>query len=341
MKKPSLRVLVFITMALVALSGIFVGPNVSPAHAQKKAPDQVFAPYQDITINTLSLQSVVRRTGQKSFTFAFITNGGGTCNAEWAGVQLNQTQTAFPHLDSDIRAVQRAGGDAIISFGGAAGQELALTCQDPVSLQAQYQRVINRYHATRLDFDIEGGTEGDFTSYNRRNIALAALQRANPGLVISFTLPAATFGLLDTSIGLLNNAKMHGVHFSIVNIMPFDFGPPDNMMGQEAINSANGFFQQLQQIFPHESARHLWSMIGMTLLIGQNDSPGEIFSVQNGRQVLNFAKQQHIGFLAFWEVSRDNGSCPGDTNDENTCSGLNQSTFAFVNMFKHFGEDAD
>jgi hypothetical protein len=338
--KPSWRrSLVISALALVALIGAMFGIKLAapPARAAGSFPSHLFAPYADITLSGPTLQSVTQSTGQKFYTLAFITNGGGSCNAEWAGtIPLNQTSTFLPHLDSDIQFVRGQGGDVIISFGGQAGQELAQTCSDPTSLQAQYQAVINQYHVSHIDFDIEGGEEGDVTSYDRRNTALAALQQANPGLVISFTLPSATTGLLSTSIGLLNNAKSHGVNFSIVNLMEMDYGQPDSMMGQEAINAANGFFSQLKQIFPSDSSSQLWSMIGVTVLIGQNDSAGEIFSEANGQQLLSFAQQQQLGLLSFWEVSRDNGSCPGNTTDQDTCSGLTQGTFDFINMFKGF-----
>lgn len=338
--KPSWRrPLVISALALVALVvglfGIGLKIAVTPARAAGSFPSQLFAPFADITLSGPTLQSVTQSTAQKFYTLAFITGNG--CNAEWAGtIPLNQTSTFLPHLDSDIQAVRSAGGDVIISFGGEAGQELAQTCSDSTSLQAQYQAVINQYHVSRIDFDIEGGEEGDQTTYDRRNIALAALQQANPGLAISFTLPSATTGLLSTSIGLLNNAKSHGVNFSLVNLMAMDYGSPDSQMGQEAINAANGFFSQLKQIFPSDSTSQLWSMIGVTVLIGQNDSAGEIFTEQNGQQLLSFAQQQHLGLLSFWEVSRDNGGCPGSTTDQDTCSGLSQGTYDFINMFKVF-----
>ncbi len=335
--KRSLRILALAAAGFVILASMFLGVNARNSRAAGAFPSQLFAPYQDITLSGPTLQSVTQSTGQKFYTLAFITNGGGSCNAEWAGtIPLNQTGQFLPHLDSDIQFIRNQGGDVVISFGGSAGQELALTCSDPTSLQAQYQAIINMYHVNHLDFDIEGGTEGDQTSYDRRNIALAALQRANPGLVISFTLPSATTGLLSTSIGLLNNAKSHGVNFSIVNLMAMDYGSPDSMMGQEAINAANGFFNQLKQIFPSDSNSQLWSMIGLTVLIGQNDSQGEIFSMQNAQQVLSFVQQQHLGLLSFWEVSRDNGGCAGSTTASDTCSGLSQNTFDFVNTFKQF-----
>ncbi len=340
--RVSLRPFTFLAIGILALFSVFFGVNVPRAAANTAHARQIFAPYQDVTISGTVLQSVLKKTGQHFYTLAFITNGGGTCNAEWAGsIPFDQTAKLLPHLSSDIDAVRDAGGDVIISFGGAAGTELALTCQDPLSLQAQYQRVIDTYHINRLDFDIEGGTQGDVPSYTRRNIALAALQKANPHLIISFTLPAATTGLLDNSLGLLRNAKAEGVNFSIVNIMPFDFGSPEPMMGQQAINSANGFFQQLQQIFPDRSDRQIWSMIGVTLLIGQNDSPGEIFTEHDGHLVFAFAQQHHLGFLSYWEVSRDNGDCPGNPSDQDNCSGLKQRPFAFLKLFQPFGEDED
>lgn len=328
------RIVALTTVLFLTVASVLIGVNLTRAHAAGSFPSAYFAPYQDVTLGP-TLQSVTQSTGQKYYTLAFITGNG--CNAEWAGtIPLNQTSTYLPNLDSDISYIRSQGGDIIISFGGAAGQELAQTCGTASSLQAQYQAVINQYHVTHLDFDIEGGEQGDSTTYDRRNIALAALQAANPGLVISFTLPSATTGLLSDSLGLLNNAVSHGVNFSIVNLMTMDYGSPDSQMGQEAINAANGLHSELQNIFPSKSSSQLWAMVGITPMIGQNDSPGEIFSKSNASQVLSFAQQNHIGELSFWEVSRDNGSCAGSTTASDTCSGVSQNTYDFLNIFKPF-----
>jgi len=40
--------------------------------------------------------------------------------------------------------------------------------------------------------------------------------------------------------------------------------------------------------------------------------------------------------LAMWSANRDNGGCAGQTSASATCSGLSQSSFAFVNTFKSF-----
>ncbi|HEU5383436.1 MAG TPA: carbohydrate binding domain-containing protein [Ktedonobacteraceae bacterium] len=323
-----------LVLASVLMTGLALAGNIGKVQAATAFPSQYFAPYQDVTIGA-SLQSVTQSTGQKFYTLAFITGNG--CNADWAGtIALNQTGTFLPNLDSDIQFIRSQGGDIIISFGGAAGQELAQTCSSASSLQAQYQAVVSKYNALHLDFDIEGGEQGDATTYDRRNIALAALQAANPGLTISFTLPSATTGLLDDSLGLLRNAVSHGVNFNIVNLMTMDYGSPDSQMGQEAINAANGLHSELQNIFPSKSSSQLWSMVGITPMIGQNDSAGEIFSMSNASQVLSFAQANKVGALSFWEVPRDNGSCAGSTTASDTCSGVAQSTFAFLNTFKPF-----
>lgn len=324
----------FLLLTSAVTAGVMQISNAGQAHAATSFPTSYFAPYQDVTIGA-SLQSVAQATGQKYYTLAFISGNG--CNADWAGtIPLNQTSTYLPNLDSDISYLRGQGGDIIISFGGAAGQELAQTCSTVSSLQAQYQAVINQYHATHLDFDIEGGEQGDSTTYTRRNTALAALQAANPGLTISFTLPSATTGLLSDSLGLLNNAVSQGVNFNIVNLMTMDYGSPDSQMGQEAINAANGLHSELQNIFPSKSSSQLWAMVGVTPMIGQNDSAGEIFSLSNASQVLSFAQTNNIGELAFWEVPRDNGNCAGSTTASDTCSGISQSAYAFTNLWKPF-----
>jgi hypothetical protein len=277
-----------------------------------------------------SLQSVTQSTGQKYYTLAFIIANG--CSPVWGSDSAT--------LTSDIQYIRSQGGDVIISFGGAAGQELAQACGNAGSLQAQYQAVINQYSASHLDFDIEGGEEGDATTYTRRNTALAALQQTNPGLTISFTLPADFNSGVSGSLGLIKDAVSKGVNISVVNLMTMDYNQANVEMGQAAINTANLAHSQLQQVYPSKSSSQVWSMIGITPMIGYNDpdSDGSIetFTLSDASSVLSFAQTNHVGELAFWVVSRDNGSCPGNTSSLDTCDGLSQSTYAFTNLWKPF-----
>ena len=63
---------------------------------------------------------------------------------------------------STITALRSTGGDVIITFGGwdpntgGPGSEPALDAKSLTGLIAEYQSVIDKYHATMLDFDVEG-----------------------------------------------------------------------------------------------------------------------------------------------------------------------------------------
>jgi hypothetical protein len=118
--------------------------------------------------------------------------------------------------------------------------------------------------------------------------------------------------------------------------MTMDYGGADSQMGQEAINAANGLYSQLQQIFPSKTSSQLWSMVGLTPMIGQNDTSGEIFSLSDAAKVLSFAESNKLGELSFWAVSRDNGSCAGSTGSSDTCDGLSQSSYAFTDAWQPY-----
>ncbi len=118
--------------------------------------------------------------------------------------------------------------------------------------------------------------------------------------------------------------------------MTMDYDGPDNHMGKDAIEAANALYSKLKGMYPADTTAQLWSMVGLTNLIGQNDTAKEIFTLNDAKLVLAFAQQKHIGELSMWEVSRDNGSCSGSPDDNDTCSSITQSTYAFTNIFKAF-----
>ncbi|PYX94482.1 MAG: hypothetical protein DMG67_01455 [Acidobacteria bacterium] len=147
---------------------------------------------------TNNLPQISSASGIKFFTMAFIIDGGG-CTPVWGGIGPISSESTFAGFISNLRS---AGGDVVISFGGAAGSELAQVCSSVSSLQAAYQAVINKYNVKMLDFDIEGAAVGDQTSIDRRSQALANLAAANSGLKISLTLPVNPTGLDNNGVGV-------------------------------------------------------------------------------------------------------------------------------------------
>ncbi len=129
-------------------------PPPGPAAAAGSAfPAHYAAPYLQISSSDAGdMAADMAATGMKYYTLAFLIPQSG-CTPEWEDGGYGVGAFA-----SQISAIQAAGGNVIISFGGAgAGGELAQTCTNVSQLTAAYQNMVNTYGVTRLDFDIEGG----------------------------------------------------------------------------------------------------------------------------------------------------------------------------------------
>ena len=271
-------------------------------------------------------------TGNRFFTLAFILNGGGSCTAAWS----NSATLDSNFMVSDIDNLRAMGGDVAISVGGANGTEPAASCGTAEALQAQYQRIVSSYALNHLDFDVEGGALTDSATIDRRNKAIKGLEAANPGLSVSYTLPVLPSALTQPGLDLLRNAVANGTRVDHVNMMTMDYGSPNSDMGGAAISAANALHGQLAGIFSGESDAQLWSMEGITPMIGQNDSPGEVFTLADAQNVLAFAQQHQVGELSFWAAGRDNGSCANAGYASPSCSGLAQNQWDFTKAFRAY-----
>lgn len=303
----------------------------------------VFAPYADVTLwPPIDLTDTAAASGVTQFTLAFIVNGSGPCQAAWGGV----IPLAENFLVDEVGALRAQGGDVIVSFGGAAGQELAQSCGTVAALVSQYQAVIDTYGLTKIDFDIEGAATAEPASVARRSQAIATLQSqaraAGRKLSVSLTLPVLPTGLTADGLAVVRSARDAGVDLSVVNVMAMDYGDwaapnPAGRMGQYAIDAATSLEGQLQSLYPGRTPAQLARMVGITPMIGQNDVPSEVFTLADADRVLTFARQQHVGRLSMWSVARDK-QCPGGTNAwaDPTCSGILQAPYAFSSAFRTF-----
>ncbi len=301
-------------------------------------PARYFAPYNNDAARETDLLALARASGARFFTLAFIESAGGKhCRATW-----NTRQAVGAWMRAPIEALRAAGGDVRVAFGGAVDGELATACHRLPDLLAQYQAVIDAYHLTHLDFDIEGKTLHNTRATDLRNRAIAVLQRraeqAGRPLSISYTLPVSTTGLNASGLALLRNALQHGVHVDVVNLMTMDYyskNAPVDHMGQNAIAAARSAFRQLRQLYPAKSASQLWGMLGLTPMIGVNDNTDEIFTLWDAQLVLAFARQQHLPLLAFWSMGRDR-ACTSSQTAPHGCSGVEQAPYDYAQLFASF-----
>src|ERR1700722_9346220 len=113
-------------VAAAALASVGTAASFSqPAQAASPAsyPTHLAAPYLQISSSTSGQMGTdATETGLKYYTLAFLTSKSG-CMLNWeAG---NEAMKAFK---SEVKSLQQAGGDVIISFGGENSTELAETC---------------------------------------------------------------------------------------------------------------------------------------------------------------------------------------------------------------------
>jgi hypothetical protein len=325
--------LVAIAVALAALAGV-----VAPASAATAAAPPRFVPYVDMTLSSESLARMMSESGVRGFSLGFIVSGQ-PCRAAWGGYY----GIGDPVMNRRISRLQEAGGNPIVSFGGAAGRELANTCGSVAGLAAQYQAVIDRYGIRHLDFDVEGADLGNEESIVKRFRAIARVQAegrdAGKPVRASLTLPVMPTGLSDAAVRVVHSARKNGARITVVNIMAMDYYDPSldykGRMGDYAIQAARATHSQLSQMYPDRSGAAIWRMIGVTPMIGVNDDPEEVFTTNNARQLTAFAQRRHLGRLAMWSSNRDH-PCPGTKWASNTCTGLAAPDWAFSRIFRAF-----
>ncbi|MEC4573156.1 glycoside hydrolase family 18 protein [Streptomyces virginiae] len=289
-----------------------------------------FAPYVDTSLYpAYDLLDTAAQTGVKEFHLAFITSGG-SCAPLWGGV----TDLANDKVAAQIGALRAKGGDVRVSFGGAAGHELALNCSTVDDLAAAYGKVVDHYRLTKVDFDIEGAALPDTAANARRAQAIAKLQKSHPGLDVAFTLPVMPEGLTQPGVALLADARKNGVRVDAVNIMAMDYGPAySGDMGQYAIQAATATQAQIKGVLGLSDAA-AWKAVAVTPMIGVNDVTSEIFTVADATQLVEFAAAKGIGRLAMWSSTRDKQCAAGAVNHADaTCSSILQQPLAFTRAF--------
>jgi hypothetical protein len=290
-------------------------------------PPRMFSPYVDMSKLANGLPQVQAASGIRMFTLAFIVSAK-PCEPSWGGTVVVSGDV---NITAAIARVREAGGDVIIAFGGYEGTDLGQSCTDIPTLQAAYQAVIDKYKVKILDFDVEHTAIEDPASIDRRSQALKALAAANPRLQLNYTLPATPAGLTPLSVNVIKSAVKYGTPVAVVNLMTMDYGSPvvTGAMGPNAVAAASGALCQLKSL-------GLDARVGITPMIGVNDTPGETFTLEDAQVVLNYAQANSnaVALLAFWSVGRDNGGCSGAVSP--LCSGIAQKEWAFTRIFQTF-----
>ncbi len=296
-----------------------------------------------------NLLAIAQQRGTSLLTLGFMqaTPDG---KLAWAGLSALAPDSDFDQakaINQSIAALQAAGGDVMISLGGASGTSLAqwyasrgLSAQ---ALANAYATVVDTYSLNRIDFDIEGAAVADPASIALNAQALKLLQQQKPDLEIWYTLPVLPTGLTADGVNVVRKALEAGVKLDGVNIMAMDYGesaaptsgPNAKTMGAYAIQAAESTYAQMTTLFASHGQSFGWNQLGVTPMIGVNDVLTEVFTVADAQALENFARAKSLGMLSMWSMNRD---FPGNVGQATTTtSGTTTPAGGFSAVLNDYG----
>jgi hypothetical protein len=307
-------------------------PATTRAAATGGWPRQYSAPYVETAQPGFVLPEATQTSNNRFWTLGFVIGTPGRCDGQWS----NGDPIGSDYRLAEIQSLRARGGDIGISIGGEQGHDPAHYCSSATDTQAVYQRLVDHYALTHLDFDIEEQDVEDIPAVKRRNQAVAALESANPALRVTYTLPIEVAGFDPEPLAALADARRQGVRIDVVNLMTMDFGQRPTTEGAGTISAAVRAVDQLRALWPALSTARRWARIGLTPMIGVNDETTQIFDLDDAALVLAFARLHHIAELSFWAAGRDSGRCVGAATPREDCSGLRQRLWEFTTRFAAF-----
>lgn len=261
-----------------------------------------------------------------TYNLAFVVADGDACTPVWGG----SAAATDPAVLSRVAALTSSGADVRVSFGGAAGTEAALACDNSQELADAYGEVLDAVGATKADFDIEGDALTDTASVTRRNEALHLLQQERD-LDVTYTLPVMPDGLEASGTAVLDDAVAEDVDVSAVNIMAMNYSSShDGDMSDYAEQAASAPHDQIADVFGLSDAK-AWRALHITVMIGVNDVAGETFTLADAASLRSFARRQGAGALSLWAAFRDRPCTDEDTSEaSDSCSGVAQAAGEFA-----------
>jgi len=344
-KLSPVRVGIALLVALAVIAGGTLAARTwySDAVAAPIEGDPWFAGYVDVTATPSYAFETPVNSAAKNVVLSFIVaDPGNACTPTWGtAYTLDEASTALD-LDRRIARLGQVGGEAIVSFGGAINDELATVCTDPTKLVDAYASVVDRYKLSTIDLDLEGATLSAASAERRAN-AIATLQEeratSNNPLAVWLTLPVTPDGLSPEGTDAVAAYLAAGVDIAGVNVMTMDYGDSraDGQSMLDASTSAlTNTHRQLGILYGQAgtdlTSATLWSKIGATPMIGQNDVASEVFTTDDAEGLNAFARDNGVGRMSMWSLNRD-ATCGPNYADvtivSDACSGIDQGETLF------------
>ncbi|WP_150306595.1 chitinase [Planctomonas psychrotolerans] len=343
----ALRVLLSLVLVSALTAGGFVGWNWWSTAQAAEPHEPWFAAYVDVTATPTFPFETPDSDAARDVVLSFIVaSKDDPCEPTWGtAFTLDEAAQALD-LDRRLERLERSGGQVIVSFGGLLNDELATGCTNQDELVDAYATVLDRYDVTTIDLDIEAGNLTDGEAGDRRAAAISELQadrRADgDDLAVWLTLPVAPSGMTEDGTTAVRQMLDAGVDLAGVNVMTMDYGsslPTGDTMAEGSAKALESTHRQLSALYSRAdiplSSASIWSKIGATPMIGQNDVRDEVFGIADAKEFAAFALEKRIGRMSMWSLNRDR-TCGDNYADlkrvSDSCSGITQGDVRFVDL---------
>ncbi|OCG72657.1 carbohydrate-binding protein [Microbacterium sediminis] len=331
-----------IVCAVLAGYGWFTWSSARDEAQAEASGDPWFAGYVDVTATpTYAFEAAPADDAQDDVVLAFVVAAApDRCQPTWGAAYTLDEAAAALDLDRRIQRVRSQERDVVVSFGGLLNAELGDACESVDDLRDAYDVVLDRYHLTTIDLDLEGDALTDTAAMARRAEAIAALQQerrdADEELAVWLTLPVDTSGLTPQGTAAVAAFLDAGVDLAGVNAMTMNFAAGGSM-AEASQASLESLHRQLDALYTDAGLplgpTSLWRKIGATPMVGQNDVVADVFEVGDAGPLNAFARERGLGRMSMWSLNRDR-ACSANYADLTTvsdaCSGVEQEEGEFA-----------
>jgi len=353
-KLSLLRVIVAVTLLAGVGYGVFFGVKTKVTASAVSSRSTWFAPYVDLTLTPTYQFQIPSDDPARQTVIGFVVAASATsCTPSWGSYYSLPRANQSLALSARIAQLRGYGASPVVSFGGQAHTNLAVACSSAQTLAGAYQNVIDTYNLHTIDLDVEGAALNNFAAVQRNAKAVRILEktaaRRHRSLRVWLTLPVEPTGLQDNALAALESMVRDRVQLAGIDVMAMDFThPPSNgttmldLVEGSADSTATQLTRMLSRYGIHVSKTRIWRLLGVTVMIGQNNIGGERFTTADAQGLASFAKTNHLARLSMWSINRDQ-PCATTFGAElsNTCSGTSESNLEFTHIFNSLSGTID
>ena len=309
--------------------------------------EKEYAPFFDMgQINKFNLTKIRSSHGINTIIAAFLQHDASKDKPthedpvgwSWAGQTIDHNPTTYAQYQF-LNKFRNNGGKFIISFGGANGtpgwdSKYKFSVNQ---LTTSFQYIINTYKPKGFDFDIEGSQQSDTAGNINLFKSMENIHKSNPNLSISYTIavdPITDKKILNPNFEKSFTALLNTNFKPIINSMAMDFATKVDDMSVPIINSLKGIAERLTKeantAWDVSNIANAYKMLGVTPMLGMNDSGGEISDFNVMMKVAHFTSVNKLPLFSNWSLTRDNGSGPNKGGF--SASGMYQTPYEFSDL---------